>query len=170
SSFSFYIPLLNTLELRQFLYLGTAAMLFGAMPGERARRIGLRYVLPLAAFILLNNIAARSALYYFGERVSWGYMSRAPYFQGIIAILWGVASIACISGGKRYGRRPLWFMGAGLLALDILKLLTIDLRNSATIIRIFAFLILGGLFLIVGWAAPLPPTDTGRGKREEDEA
>ncbi|MDR2780492.1 MAG: DUF2339 domain-containing protein, partial [Synergistaceae bacterium] len=72
SSFSFYIPLLNTLELRQFLYLGTAAMLLDAAPDERVRRIGLRYVLPFAMFLLLNNIAARSALYYFGERVSWG--------------------------------------------------------------------------------------------------
>jgi uncharacterized membrane protein len=166
---AFYIPLLNTLELRQLLYLGTAAMLLDTMPNERVRRTGLRYVLPFAAFLLLNNVAARSALYYFGERVSWGYMSRAPYFQGIIAILWGGASLACIFGGKRSGQRALWFAGAGLLALDILKLLIIDLRNSATVIRIFAFLILGGLFLIVGWAAPLPPADTGRGKRAEGE-
>jgi uncharacterized membrane protein len=165
----FYFPILNTLELRQFLYLGTAAMLLDVAPNARVRRIGLRYVLPFAAFILLNNIAARSALHYFGERVSWGYMSGAPYFQGIIAILWGVASLACIFGGKRYGSRPLWFMGAGLLALDILKLLMIDLRNSATIIRIFVFLLLGGFFLLIGWAAPLPPTNARSEKHDEGE-
>jgi uncharacterized membrane protein len=156
----FYIPLLNTLELRQLLYLGTAAMLLRALPSERARRTGLHCVLAFAVFILLNNVAARSALRYFDERVSWGYMSRAPYFQGIITILWGTASLACIFGGKKYRVRPLWFMGAGLLALDILKLLAIDLRNSATIIRICAFLLLGGFFLLIGWAAPLPPPDT----------
>ena len=165
----FYVPLLNALEMGQLLYLGTAAMLLDATPNERVRRMGLRYVLPFAAFVLLNNVAARSALYYFGERVSWGYMSRAPYFQGIIAILWGVASLACVFGGKRYGRRPLWFMGAGLLALDILKLLMIDLRNSATVIRIFAFLLLGGFFLLIGWAAPLPPANARSDERDEGE-
>ncbi|MDR1134356.1 MAG: DUF2339 domain-containing protein, partial [Synergistaceae bacterium] len=167
--FSFYVPLLNALELRQFLYLTAAAMLLGTTPNERVRRIGLHYALPFVTFLLLNNVAARSALYYFGERVSFGYMSRAPYFQGMIAILWGVASLGCIFGGKRYGSRLLWFMGAGLLALDILKLLAIDLRNSATVIRIFAFLLLGGFFLLIGWAAPLPPANARTGNRDEGE-
>jgi uncharacterized membrane protein len=166
--FSFYIPLLNALELRQFLYLAAAAMLLGTVSNERVRTIGLHYVLPFVAFLLLNNVAARSALYYFGERVSFGYMSGAPYFQGIIAILWGIASLGCVFGGKKYGGRPLWFMGAGLLALDILKLMTIDLRNSATVIRIFAFLLLGGFFLIIGWAAPLPPKNTRTDKQQDE--
>ena len=166
----FYIPLLNTLELRQFLYLAVSAMLLDTIAHDRARKIGFYYVLPFAAFMWLNNVAARSAMIFFGERVSLGYMSEAPYFQGIVAILWGITSLACIFGGKRYGRKPLWFAGAGLFALDILKLLIVDLRNSATVIRIFAFLILGGLFLIVGWAAPLPPSDNGQGGSEKNEA
>jgi uncharacterized membrane protein len=166
----FYIPLLNTLELRQFLYAAAAAMLINVLPNERIQKIGLHYVMTFVTFLLLNNVAARSALYYFDEHVSWGYMSRAPYFQGIIAIIWGLASLAYIFCGKRYGSRPLWFIGAGLLALDILKLLMIDLRNSATIIRIFVFLLLGGFFLLVGWAAPLPPAAVSRDKREEEEA
>jgi uncharacterized membrane protein len=166
---SFYVPLLNTLELRQFLYLAAAAMLINSITNERARRIWLHYVLTFVTFLLLNNVAARSALRYFGELVSFGHMSRAPYFQGIIAILWGLASLACIFGSKRYGYRPLWFIGAGLLAIDILKLLMIDLRNSATIIRIFAFLLLGGFFLLIGWAAPLPPKSSISGGQDEAE-
>ena len=75
--------------------------------------------------------------------------------------------MACIFGGKRYRVRPLWFIGAGLLAVDILKLLAIDLRNSATIIRICAFLLLGGFFLLIGWVAPLPPPNTRPGERDE---
>jgi uncharacterized membrane protein len=165
----FYVPLLNTMELRQFLYLATAAMLLNALPNERVRRIGLHYVLTFAAFMFLNNVAARSAVRYFDEYVSWWSMSGAPYFQGIIAILWGLASLAYMFCGMRYSSRPLWFIGAGLLALDILKLLAIDLRNSATIIRIFAFLLLGGFFLLIGWTAPLPPRDRHADKQDEGE-
>jgi uncharacterized membrane protein len=167
----FYVPLLNKLELRQFLYLAAAAMLSLMIPNKRARKITLLYALGFAVFLWLNNVAARAALRCFNESVAWEHMSRALYFQGIIAILWGIASLACIFGGKMHGYRPLWFIGAGLLVLDILKLLMIDLRNSATIIRIFAFLLLGGFFLFIGWAAPLPPTDAQRKKHvEEDEA
>jgi uncharacterized membrane protein len=161
---SFYIPLLNTLELWQFLYLAAAAMLSRMILNERARKNALPYALTFAVFLWLNDVAARASLRCFGERISWGYMSGAPHFQGIIAILWGTMSFACIFGGKKYASRPLWFTGAGLLVLDILKLLTIDLGNSATVIRICAFLLLGGFFLFIGWAAPLPPADPLRKK------
>jgi uncharacterized membrane protein len=39
----------------------------------------------------------------------------------------------------------------------MLKLLLVDLRVAATLVRITAFLVLGGLFLLIGWVAPLPP-------------
>ena len=156
---SFYIPVANPLELWQILYLASAGLLLNALDDrlEKIRRIGLRYALPFVGFLLVNSIAARAAYRYFGERVSWGYISHAPHFQGLIAMLWGLTALALIFGGQRYARRFPWFLGAGLLAADIAKLMLIDLRNSATVIRILAFLLLGGLFLLIGWIAPLPP-------------
>jgi uncharacterized membrane protein len=156
----FYIPIINAWEFWQLLYLVTAAILLHAARKTRVKKAGLFYALPFVTFFWLNSIAARAAWRYFAEDVYWGHMANAPHFQGIVAMLWGVTSLALIFGGKKYANRAPWFMGAGLLVLDILKLLAIDLRNSATVIRIFAFLLLGGLFLLIGWIAPLPPKKT----------
>ena len=157
---SFYIPILNPLELWQILYVASVGLLLHALDNprlERAKRIGLHYVLPFVGFLLVNSIAARAAFRYFGEYVSWALGSHAPHFQGLIAMLWGLTALALIFGGKKYASRFPWFLGAGLLAADIAKLMLIDLRGSATVIRILAFLLLGGLFLLIGWIAPLPP-------------
>jgi uncharacterized membrane protein len=164
-----YIPFLNSLELWQTLYLVSAAMIFASARRKWVRNIGLHWITPVAAFVWLNTVAARSAWHFFGEYASWRSGSAAPHFQAIIAILWGCFAILLIYCGKRFFDRRPWFMGAFLLALDITKLLLIDLRNSATIIRILAFLMLGGFFLFIGWVAPLPPRaeDKTPQKREE---
>ncbi|MDR1651399.1 MAG: DUF2339 domain-containing protein [Synergistaceae bacterium] len=155
---SVYIPLLNPMEMGQALYLAALGLLY-----LRARAIPALYksrfaVLSAAVFVWLNSIAARSSWHYFREHVSWDLLfSKASHFQAIIAMLWGIAALALIYCGKKFADRRLWFTGAGLLALDIAKLLLIDLRTAATIIRIVAFLALGGFFLLIGWNAPLPP-------------
>jgi uncharacterized membrane protein len=161
-----YVPLLNSLELWQALYIASAAIIMDSALKGGARRVGLLRAVPLVTFLWLNSVAARASLHYFGEMVRFGRMSDAPHFQGLLAILWGVSSLALIFAGKRFENRTPWLMGAALLALDIAKLLLIDLRNSATVIRIFAFLILGGFFLLIGWIAPLPPKTSKREERE----
>jgi len=55
----------------------------------------------------------------------------------------------------------MWRTGTGLLAADLLKLLLVDLHGAPTLTRVLAFLILGGLFLLIGWIAPLPPKEEG---------
>ena len=95
-----------------------------------------------------------SAIYY----DIWSVL-RTPHCQGVIAILWGVLGLAGILRGQKLRDRLLWRMGAGLLAVDLFKLLLIDLNRAATLTRILAFLVLGGLFLLIGWAAPLPPKE-----------
>lgn len=154
---SFYIPLLNPLELWQAAFLTTLFLLFGTVENLGIRKKLLFYAFPAIVFLWLNQIAARAAWHYFHEFVRFGSIGNNPNFQAIIAILWGLTSLALIFVGEKRPNRTLWFMGAGLLALDIVKLMLIDLQNSATIIRIFAFLLLGGLFLLIGWLAPLPP-------------
>jgi len=152
-----YIPLLNPLELWQLALLTTAYFLLGEIPHPRARNISLFNALPVAAFLWINQIAARAAWWYYGERVIFGSLRHAPHFHAIIGILWGLTALFLIFRGKRARSRALWGMGAGLLVLDMVKLLLIDLSSSATVARIFAFLLLGGLFLLIGWVAPLPP-------------
>ncbi|MDR3281064.1 MAG: DUF2339 domain-containing protein [Synergistaceae bacterium] len=154
-----YIPFINPLELWQALYITSLGILLAGLKGtpeNRLREMKL-VIMPLVVFVWLNSIAARSAWHYFGELARWELFTAAPHFQAITAILWGVTALVLIGFGKKTANRYFWFLGAGLLLLDIAKLLVIDLRTAATIIRIIAFLVLGGFFFLVGWNAPLPP-------------
>jgi uncharacterized membrane protein len=49
-------------------------------------------------------------------------------------------------------------IGAGLLGLTVLKLFVIDLSNRGGSERIVVFIAVGVLMLVVGWFAPLPPS------------
>jgi uncharacterized membrane protein len=57
----------------------------------------------------------------------------------------------------RRGLRPLWIVGAGLLAVVVGKLFLIDLGALAGLPRVVAFLGVGILLLVIGYLSPLPP-------------
>lgn len=164
-----FVPLLNPLELWQAIFILSCVLWFRCSfvkDGRPSRplRQGFFGVL----FVWVNQVAARAAWWYSDEAFTSIWMVlRTSHCQGIIAILWGVLGLAGILQGKRLRSRSLWRAGAGLLAADMVKLLLVDLNRSATLTRIFAFLVLGGLFLLIGWAAPLPPRETAADRGKE---
>ena len=157
-----FVPLLNPLELWQAIFILSCVLWFRCSFVKDARPSRpLRQGLCGFLFVWVNQVAARAAWWYSGEAFTSIWMVlRTSHCQGIVAILWGVLGLAGILQGKRLRSRSLWRAGAGLLAADMVKLLLVDLNRSATLTRIFAFLVLGGLFLLIGWAAPLPPRET----------
>jgi hypothetical protein len=57
----------------------------------------------------------------------------------------------------RRGWRMLWIVGGVLMGVVVLKLFTVDMSGTGTIARIIGFITVGGLLLIVGYFAPVPP-------------
>jgi len=57
----------------------------------------------------------------------------------------------------RKARRRLWLMGAGLLAVVIVKLFLVDFSASDTFERIVSFTGVGLLLVLVGYLSPIPP-------------
>ena len=162
-----FVPLLNPLELWQAIFILSCVLWFRCSFVKGPSR-PLRQGLCGFLFVWVNQVAARAAWWYSDEACSSIWMAlRTSHCQGIIAILWGVLGLAGILQGKRLRSRSLWRAGAGLLAADMVKLLLVDLNRSATLTRIFAFLVLGGLFLLIGWAAPLPPRETAADRGKE---
>lgn len=164
-----FVPLLNPLELWQAIFILSCVLWFRCSFVKDARPSRpLRQGLCGFLFVWVNQVAARAAWWYSDEACTSIWMAlRTSHCQGIIAILWGVLGLAGILQGKRLRSRSLWRAGAGLLAADMVKLLLVDLNRSATLTRIFAFLVLGGLFLLIGWAAPLPPRETAADRGKE---
>ncbi|MDR1979231.1 MAG: DUF2339 domain-containing protein [Synergistaceae bacterium] len=158
-----FIPLLNPLELWQAaIMLSLALWAAFAVPRER-RPKKWGWVAAALLFVWVNQAAARGTWWYWDVSPVYNLwdVARTPHCQAVIAILWGILGLGGILGGQKTRRRVLWSAGAGILAVDMLKLLLIDLNRAATLTRILAFLVLGGLFLSIGWVAPLPPKEDG---------
>ena len=54
----------------------------------------------------------------------------------------------------------LWILGAWLLGVTVLKMLVIDMHNTGGVARVFAFIPVGILIVIIGYFAPIPPSAT----------
>ena|GEM_PF-1810846 len=162
---SVYIPILNPLELWQVAVLFSLALWIGTFVLEGRSFVkwskSFQWGFATLLFVWLNQVAIRA---------SWHYWGETPYYrvwevffttscQAIIAIFWGFLGLFAILYGQKTRSRDLWRAGAILLSADVIKLLFIDLRGSETLVRIVAFLVLGGLYLLIGWIAPLPPKE-----------
>ncbi|MBC7380154.1 MAG: DUF2339 domain-containing protein, partial [Burkholderiaceae bacterium] len=89
--------------------------------------------------------------------------------QAGYSILWTLIALALMVTAHRRAARTLWMLGAGLLGFTVLKLFIIDLSNRGGSERIFVFIAVGLLMLVVGYFAPLPPAATRPANRSEPE-
>ncbi|MCZ6889904.1 MAG: DUF2339 domain-containing protein, partial [Gammaproteobacteria bacterium] len=154
-----YVVLANPLELVQLAILLVA---FVWMRGfgdttlarfDRVAKIGLGAL----SFVWLNMTAARAVHFYAGAAYPFERIIETDAFQTTASILWTVTALLLMGFGTRRSLRPVWIMGAALLALVIVKLFTIDLSNLAIVARIVSFITVGILMLIIGYFAPIPP-------------
>ena len=154
-----YLPLLNPLELAQLGYLFLLLAWFkqseqdgGALlDGElRARAIAI------ASVVLLTSITLRGAHFLGG--VPWSdELWSSPLAQAALSITWTLAGIAAMLLGKRRNSRAVWFGGAVLMGVVLVKLLLIDRRFLHDLPAIIGVLVVGLLLVAVGYFAPVPP-------------
>jgi hypothetical protein len=149
--------ILNALDGYQILY--TLAIFMTIRNLDSVKKIGTLYIVPILAFVWLNSLALRVAYKYFHEYVLISTFSHYPHFNASLSIIWATAALLLIFFGKGFKNRSHWFMGAGLLALDIVKLFVVDLKTFPTLLRIFAFLLVGAFLMLIGYLCPLPPSN-----------
>ena len=70
---------------------------------------------------------------------------------------WCLAGVTAWVLGSRRRDRPLWWLGAALLGIVLLKLLVVDRQFVGNIAGIVSFVVVGLLLIIVGRIAPTPP-------------
>jgi uncharacterized membrane protein len=171
----FYLPLLNPLELEQafcimaliFWYFKFRSFKGGpdkAVPGRDVQHKDIpgpsfRLTVGLAdtmGFLWLNAMLWRS-MHFLGG-LPWSGIGGTDIYHLCLFLLWGTYGIGHIITGNKKASRPAWIAGAVLTVIDVAKLLLVDLAGRGTLIRIASFFIAGVLLLIIGWAAPLPPS------------
>lgn len=152
-----YLPLINPLELIEL-----AVPLLTVYRFVRGRGWPLlgRKPLVVASFLIFcwGNVVTGRAVHSFADvAYHLDALFASSIFQAALAALWSLLALVCTIWGARREQRQIWFAGAGLLALVVIKLFMIDLAGTGAIGRIVSFLVAGLLMLIIGYFAPLPP-------------
>ncbi|MCG3201508.1 MAG: hypothetical protein NFCOHLIN_01378 [Gammaproteobacteria bacterium] len=158
-----YLPVVNPLELTQGLAL--VSIVLWALQAKRHDIPVIRgwepswipALLGVSVFMLANAVVARAVHHLAGVPYTLPALVGSALFEAAIAILWGVTALAVMSHASRRGVRRLWFAGAGLLGVLIVKLFLVDLSGTGTVGRIVSFLATGGLMLLIGYVSPMPP-------------
>ena len=158
-----YVPLLNPTDLAVGLALASCWLwLLRVRSSVMVVPAWVRGAVPLGilagiSFIAINTVWLRVAHHL--ANVPWradllfvSFLVQAGY-----SILWTLIALVLMIVAHRRAARAPWMLGAGLLGFTVLKLFVIDLSNRGGSERIFVFIAVGLLMLVVGYFAPLPP-------------
>jgi len=91
-------------------------------------------------------------------------MLHSMLVQAAFSIFWSVLALCAMLSATRLRLRPLWLIGAGLMAVVVVKLFFIDLSNVGGIERIVSFIGVGVLMLVIGYVSPVPPSTAEEAK------
>ncbi len=75
----------------------------------------------------------------------------------LVSLLWAAMGAALTVWGRQSKSRMLWVSGAALLVAAAVKLVLVDFGSLGELTNILAVIAAGGMFLLVGWLAPMPP-------------
>ncbi|WP_299067089.1 DUF2339 domain-containing protein [Accumulibacter sp.] len=164
-----YLPLLNPLDLAQLGALLAVATWFVevhrlGLPPLASAPLSAAWGLAGAAGFFWSNAALLRTLHHWADvplRVP--DLMASELVQASLSLFWTLLALGAMLIATRRSRRPLWLVGAGLMAVVVGKLFLIDLSNVGTIARIVSFLGVGVLMLVIGYLAPVPPKREERG-------
>jgi uncharacterized membrane protein len=152
-----YVPLLNPIELIELAILLLAVFRLVRGSGWSLLGKGPLIVVGILIFCWGNVVTGRTIHAFTEVAFRFDALFASSIFQAALAALWSLLALVCTVWGARREQRQIWFAGAGLLALVVIKLFMIDLAGTGAIGRIVSFLVAGLLMLIIGYFAPLPP-------------
>lgn len=148
-----WLPLINPLELWLLLHLVLAA----GWLRSRSDPHRLGWLAWAAAALVLLSMGVLRACHQLGG-LSWspGLLGETAA-QASLTVAWCVAGVTAWVLGSRRRDRALWWLGAALLGVVLLKLLAVDRQFVGNIAGIVSFVVVGLLLIVVGRIAPTPP-------------
>jgi len=108
-------------------------------------------------FLWSNSVILRSLSQWL--EISWSFYAlwHNNIVQVVLSLVWTLSAVILIAIAHRYLLRNVWFIGAILQVIVVLKLIIIDSVELDGLMRAFAFIGVALLMLVIGYLAPLPP-------------
>ncbi len=154
-----WLPILNPLELTQIAALILVMRYLAEFSDKGNAQDGLRPIMLAFGFLALSASTLRMTHHFGGEAWELSMLGNALP-QSALSIVWTLSGITAMLIGARRLRRSTWIAGASVLGLVLAKLLIIDMRFLGELWGIVSLLGVGGLFVAVGYFAPMPPRET----------
>ncbi len=151
-----YVPLANPLDVT--LIAALAAVFVWARGALHVSERALYRWWGAAVFLLLNAIVFRAVHQWLDVPWRMSALLASKPLQAALTLTWTATALPLMLIAGRRGIRPLWMVGAGLLAIVVVKLFLVDLGALSGLPRVIAFLGVGVLLLVIGYLAPLPPS------------
>ena len=153
-----YFPVLNPFDLAMLVAMVTAWLSLSAIRGEAVVFANPYRILLATGFFIMTTAALVRGVHHL-TNIPWqaGTLFDSVIVQTVLSIYWGLLGFGGMILGARRFSRLVWLIGAGFMALVVVKLFLVDLGNSGTLARIISFIGIGTLLLVVGYFAPAPP-------------
>ena len=152
-----YVPVLSLVDVSTALAMGLWWQLQRQSPHWHR---GVPAVLALSGWLWLTGMINRSVHVWASVPLLLDGGWQAGGLQSSLTLGWSVLAAVLMVLGHRRQQREIWLGGAALLAVVLLKLLLVDLSNVTALARVVSFMGAGGLMLLIGYLAPLPPART----------
>ncbi|MFZ6801002.1 DUF2339 domain-containing protein [Undibacterium sp. Di24W] len=154
-----YLPVLNPLELAQFIILLSLYGWWQHLPEGAKVKLPKPHaygVLAMTSLALLTGIVLRS-VHHFGS-IPWDFetLFASRLAQASVSIAWALCGVGLMLFGNRRASRTVWIAGVVLLGIVALKLFAIELAGRGDLYRMVSFIGVGIAFLVVGYFAPVP--------------
>jgi uncharacterized membrane protein len=168
-----YVPLVNPLELAQWLVLFALVLWWRALPQGSFARVQPMATKGAAGFTglaLLTGMVLRTCHHYAGVEWRFDALYASWLTQAALSITWAICGVVAMVLGHSRRVRTLWVAGAALLGVVVLKLFFVELADRGGLFRIVSFIGVGALLLLVGYFAPVPPKKEEKNDAEADGA
>lgn len=126
-----------------------------------------RVALSVSGVAALTMTAARTVHHWAGIPFEPRPLVYSTELQVALSILWAATALAAMVVGVRAADRRIWIAGASWMGVVVVKLFFVDLANLAALPKAASFIGVGILLLIVGYLAPVPPSQS-RAQQLED--
>jgi uncharacterized membrane protein len=165
-----YVPLLNPLELAQWLVLFALVLWWRALPPASFARVEpmvAKGAVGVTGLALLTGMVLRACHHYAGVEWRFDALYASWLTQAALSITWAICGVIAMVLGHARRVRTLWVAGAALLGVVVLKLFFVELADRGGLFRIVSFIAVGALLLLVGYFAPVPPKKEEAAPKEQ---
>jgi hypothetical protein len=119
---------------------------------------GVKITTILIGLLVFSSVVVRAMHHYLATPLWGSAIWHDGSVQLSLTLLWVILAFVLMTFSSQHHIRQIWFVGAALLAIVVLKLLLLDLSQSGTLTRVISFIGSGAVMLVIAYIAPLPPS------------